>query len=176
MRGRHKKLFKNLQMNYRKLEQELDECKKAFEKQKKELEDQKKELEEQFFLDEAKKAAEAAHEELLLLIHSLITMRDNLLLKRDWIRENNLDDANINKLVENQFREIGKIMQKSGVEVLEDSGRFDISRQTVVDTRPTQDPNLVDHIAEIYRPGYLYKGEVLRGQEIILYTKDEKSV
>lgn len=148
-----------------KLEREKEQCRKRTEE---EIQLRK---EKGLLLDEAKKAADDAYKEHLQLIRSLIDMRDNLLLKRDWIRENNFDDGNMNKLVESQYRETGKILQKSGVEVLEDSGRFDISRQTVVETRPTEDLEKVDHIAEIYRPGYLYKGEVLRGQEIVLFTK-----
>lgn len=53
---------------------------------------------------------------------------------------------------------------------LEDTGVFDSSRHTVVETKPAPEPSKVNDIAEVFRPGYVYKGEVLRGQEIIIYV------
>ena len=108
--------------------------------------------------------------ENLEIIRNIIAMRDNLLMRRDWVRDNSPEDKNAYKLVENQLRETGKLLTKAGVEILEDEGSFDGSRHTVVETRPAQNPSQVDQIAEVFRPGYVYKGEILRGQEVILFV------
>lgn len=111
-------------------------------------------------------AAENKNEEY---IRNMIAMRDNLLMRRDWIKENEPEDVNAGKLVENQLRETANLLKKSGVEILEDDGMFDSSRHTVVETRETDDPLLDNQIAEVFRPGYVYQGNVLRGQEVIIY-------
>lgn len=107
----------------------------------------------------------------LEMIRSLISMRDNLLIRRDWLKDNAPDDQNTMKLIESQLYQTANILKKSGVEILEDQGGFDSNRHTVVDTRPTDDPLLVNQIVEVFRPGYTYQGEVLRGEEVILYVK-----
>ena len=99
----------------------------------------------------------------------MIAMRDNLLMRRDWIKENEPEDVNAGKLVENQLRETANLLKKSGVEILEDDGMFDSSRHTVVETRETDDPLLDNQIAEVFRPGYVYQWNVLRGLEVIIY-------
>lgn len=116
------------------------------------------------------KRADGLNTENLELIRNIIAMRDNLLMRRDWLRDNSPEDKNAFKLVENQLRESGKLLTKAGVEILEDKGSFDGSRHTVVETKPAQDPSQVDQIAEVFRPGYVYKGESLRGQEVILFV------
>lgn len=103
-------------------------------------------------------------------IQNIITMRDNLLMRRDWIAENEPENINARKLVESQLRETGALLTKAGVEILEDDGLFDSSRHTVIDTKFVDDPLLHNQIAEVFRPGYTYKDNVLRGQEVILYV------
>lgn len=104
------------------------------------------------------------------MILNVITLRDNLLMRRDWIQDNDPDNASAMRLVEGQLRETGNLLKKAGVQILEDEGLFDSSSHTVVDTKPVDDPLLDNQIAEVFRPGYAYKGKVLRGQEVILYV------
>lgn len=115
-------------------------------------------------------ASASQDEECEAMILNVIAMRDNLLMRWDWIRDNDPDNASAIRLVEGQLRETGKLLKKAGVEILEDDGMFDSSRHTVVDTKPVDDPLLDNQIAEVFRPGYVYKGKVLRGQEVILYV------
>lgn len=115
-------------------------------------------------------ASASQDEECEAMILNVIAMRDNLLMRREWIRDNDPDNASAARLVEGQLRETGKLLKKAGVEILEDDGMFDSSRHTVVDTKPVDDPLLDNQIAEVFRPGYAYKGKVLRGQEVILYV------
>ena len=104
------------------------------------------------------------------MILDLIAMSDSLLMQRDWLRENAPEDAGRMKLILGQADACRKILMKAGVEILEDEGHFDSSRHTVVDTRPADEAFLADQIAEIFRPGYIWRGEVIRGEEVILYT------
>lgn len=75
------------------------------------------------------------------------------------------------RIVESILRETAGLLAKSGVEIMEDEGRFSSERQTIVDTIETEDDELDGMIAEVIRPGYCYKGEPLRGQEVIIYKK-----
>ena len=126
-------------------------------------------------LESAQDALAKANEQLAKndseeMIRNIIAMGDNLLMRRDYLRENAPEDSNAGKLIKNQLRETANLLKKAGVEILEDEGLFDCSRHTVVDTRPTQDPLMDNQIAEVFRPGYIYKGNVIRGQEVILYV------
>lgn len=104
------------------------------------------------------------------LILDLITLSDSLLMRRDWLRENAPEDAGRMKLILDQIDSCRKILRNAGVEILEDEGHFDSSRHTVVDTRPAEEAFLADQIAEVFRPGYIWRGEVIRGEEVILFT------
>ena len=112
----------------------------------------------------------ALRQEYEAMILNVIALRDNLLMRRDWIRDNAADNSSAMRLVEGQLRETGNLLKKAGVQILEDEGLFDSSCHTVVDTKPADDPLLDNQIAEVFRPGYVYKGKVLRGQEVILYV------
>lgn len=75
------------------------------------------------------------------------------------------------KLVNGQLQETAKVLREMGVSILEDGGAFDSRCHTVVDTKPAPAPEQVDQIAETFRPGYAYRDETLRPQEVILYVK-----
>lgn len=143
----------------------------SIEETERRLEEKEAKLEEvdkkQQLLEQELTLAEQRNEEFIV---NIIAMRDNLLMRRDWIGENEPEDINAAKLVENQLRETANVLKKAGVEILEDDGMFDSSRHTVVDTKPTDDALLNHQIAEVFRPGYIYKDRVLRGQEVIIYT------
>ena len=107
---------------------------------------------------------------LLEMIRGLIAVRDHLLIQRDWLKNQETGKRDAEKFIEGQLAETAKILEKAGVEILEDEGDFDSGRHTVVDTRMTDDIFLENQIAEVFRPGYAYSGELLRGQEVILYV------
>jgi molecular chaperone GrpE (heat shock protein) len=50
------------------------------------------------------------------------------------------------------------------------TGPVDLVRQEIVGWRAAPTPNLVDHIAETVRPGYSWRGQVLRTQQVIIYV------
>lgn len=114
-----------------------------------------------------------AREALQTPISGLIVMRDSLLARADLLRENGVAQSDERfKVVSVSLRETAALLSRMGVTIVEDSGAFDATRQTIADTISTQDPKLANQIARVFRPGYLYQGETLRGQEVIIYVKD----
>lgn len=53
---------------------------------------------------------------------------------------------------------------------VEDSGPLDLRRHEVVGTRAAPASDLVHHIADTVRPGYAWRGRLLRPQQIVAYT------
>lgn len=107
----------------------------------------------------------------LELIRGLIAMRDNLLMRRNWIRDFASGEEAAAKLVEGQLQETATLLERAGVEIMDQTGIFDSRVHTVVETRPAPAPEQAEKIAETFRPGYRFRGEVLRSQEVILYVK-----
>jgi len=107
------------------------------------------------------------------LISQMIAMRDSLLARTDLLRENGVEETDERfKVVASSLRDTARLLQGMGVTILEDEGLFDAARHTIVETIPTDDPVLANHIVRVFRPGYLYEGQPLRGQEVIIYVKD----
>lgn len=104
-------------------------------------------------------------------IWEIITLRDNLLMKKEWLESSSPENATAAKLINGQLQETAKILENMGVEILQDSGMFDSSCHTAVQSRPAPDPEQVDRIAETFRPGYRFRNETLRPQEVIVYVK-----
>lgn len=169
--------------NSQETERKLEETDEMLQKAQQRIEDREQQIKEmaeravtlEQQLESTQWALDKANEQLAQndpeeMIRNIIAMGDNLLMRRDYLRENMPEDDNADKLIKNQLRETANILKKAGVEILEDEGIFDCSRHTVVDTRLTTDPSLDNQIAEVFRPGYIYKGSVIRGQEVILYV------
>lgn len=107
----------------------------------------------------------------LSLIQNLISVSDKLLSQKKWMEEQAPEEKNAYKVVNGQLREIARCLKDTGVEMIDDMGVFDSQYQTVVDTRFAQTPEQIDKIAETFRPGYRFQNELLRPQEVILFTK-----
>ena len=106
------------------------------------------------------------------MIRNLISFRDNQLIKWGFLYEQGeQENSPPIRIVESILRETASLLIKTGVEIMEDEGMFSSERQTIVDTIETEDDELDGVIAEVVRPGYCYKGEFLRGQEVIIYKK-----
>ena len=115
----------------------------------------------------------AAEASLKVVINGLITMRDSLLTRADLLRENGVSETDERfKVVSISLRETAALLNRMGVTIVEDAGTFDPARQTIAETIPTGDEQLVNQIVRVFRPGYLYQGQTLRGQEVIIYVKD----
>jgi molecular chaperone GrpE (heat shock protein) len=67
---------------------------------------------------------------------------------------------------------LGKVLEKEGVTPFEDVGSFDCERQQVVDTRPTDDPEQDNLVCATVRPGYRFREQLVRPQEVVVYTFD----
>jgi hypothetical protein len=61
------------------------------------------------------------------------------------------------------------------VSTLNDTGRLDVLRHEAVGNRPANDPAAVDHIAETVRPGYAWRGELLRPQQVVAYVSSRRT-
>ena len=162
----------NFQENEKQMDRQLDEkedCIRSLEERLRTLETEKAKT--QAALSAAEETVEALRKEQLNMIRDMIALRDNLLMRASWIAENDQEDANAAKLVDAQLRDTGRLLTKMGVEIQEDGGLFDNQKHTVVDTVPAPSEELIDHIFKTARPGYRFRGDTLRFQEVILYTK-----
>ena len=108
--------------------------------------------------------------EQLNCIRDLIALRDKLLMRQSWLEEEAPEEENARKLAASQLRETARCLTNLGVEILEAGGAFDSGCQTVVEPRPAGTPDQMDRIAETFRPGYRFRGEILRPQEVILFA------
>ena len=109
-------------------------------------------------------------EEQVSVIQDLISLRDKLLLRKSWLEEQCPEEQNARKLADSQLRETARCLAGLGVEILEAGGSFDSRYQTVVETRPAETEEQADQIAETFRPGYRFRDEILRPQEVILFA------
>lgn len=114
--------------------------------------------------------SEGVLKEQLSVIRDLIALRDKLLMRQSWLEEEAPKEENARKLAASQLRETARCLTNLGVEILETGGAFDSRYQTVVETRPVEAPDQIDQIAETFRPGYRFRGEILRPQEVILFA------
>jgi len=137
-------------------------------KQEQEIDQLRRQLQEQKKQPDAPASSDAG---LLETISGIIAMRDNLLMRKSWICDFAPQEEAAAKLVEGQLRETAKLLERTGVEIMEGTEAFNSQVHTVVETKPAQFPEQVDQIAETFRPGYRFRGEVLRPQEVILYIK-----
>jgi len=103
------------------------------------------------------------------IIKGIIEMRETIYSRIDWAEENR-EDSSI-KILNTHLKETAKILQSAGVAIYDEADDFDSSICTVVDTIETEDDELADKIAKVFRPGYEYKGEMLKSKEVIIYVK-----
>lgn len=121
-------------------------------------------------LQAEKELVEQYRKEQLSAIQDLIALRDKLLLRKSWLEDQAPEEENAQKVVTSQLREIARCLTNQGVEILEAGGTFDNRFQTTVETRPAETAEQDGQIAETFRPGYRFRNEVLRPQEVILFT------
>lgn len=104
------------------------------------------------------------------IFRDMITLRDSLLLRLEWMRTNTPDEVNAAKLTESLLEETARLMQNIGLVVLLDTGVFNGQTQTIVDTIETDDEALYNHIAQTIRPGYRFEETMLRSQEVKVFV------
>lgn len=94
----------------------------------------------------------------------LIGLRDKLLLLQ-------LDeDSGSNEVSHSLYHELGKILELENILEIEQYGVFDDAVQKVIELEPTLDPALDRQIYKSLRPGYRIGEQLLRPQDVIVYT------
>jgi molecular chaperone GrpE (heat shock protein) len=90
----------------------------------------------------------------------------------DWVLLAKADGTAVRpKVLEEIYRQLTAILAKENVTLLlETNGPCDYERQMVVGTQPTDDPSLNDCVHSTVRPGYLFHQQLIRPQEVIIYT------
>ncbi len=147
----------------RKENEKLNKDNEALQKDNEALQKEKAALQEKNEADN--KANEA-------FISGMIELRDNLYARKDWLVNEIPDNSPALKLVDGELKSTRILMEKAGITVMEDSGPFDGSRHTAVTTVKTDDPSLNNTIESVFRPGYAFGGEVIRGQEVSVYVAE----
>lgn len=150
------------------LEQERNQTQTTLEQERSHAQEAEKKL--RLALQEEQERNEQFCKEQLSMIKDLISLRDKLLLRKSWLEDQAPDEANAQKLVISQLRETARFLTQQGVEILEEEGIFDSQYQTVVETRPAENSEQVGLIAETFRPGYRFRGDILRPQEVVLFA------
>lgn len=120
--------------------------------------------------DRLRGMTEQTIQEEINLIRGIIALRDGLFMKQSWLQSCPEETETAAKVLEGQVRDTAKLLTEIGVEILDECGTFDSSYQTVVETRTAQEPEQIDRVAETFRPGYRFRNEILRQQEVILYA------
>lgn len=116
-------------------------------------------------LDEARQAFEFESEKRLKLVKSLVKFRDQLLMFKE-----NAENEEVSKLLSSLYRETGRFMEQSGIEVLNKCSNFSTDFQTVVETVATDRKELVNTVQSTFRDGYIVDGRMLRPQEVVVYV------
>lgn len=128
-------------------------------------------------LSTEKATAEELHEltqfraDAMELIENLIAMSDKLIVRIEYLQHEEPENITAHKLLESQLKTVEMILKKSGVQILNETGIFDPSYQSVVQTIPSEEEGQVDTIAEVYSSGYRYRGKLLRPQKVIIFSK-----
>lgn len=101
------------------------------------------------------------------MVNEIISLRDKLvIIKRT-------SEASNHEIFDGLYKELGDILTKSGVEILEDKSIRDDSYQRIISVVDTPDENLNEKIFDNFRCGYKYRGRLIRPQEVILYKRVE---
>lgn len=113
-------------------------------------------------------ASEAPRLKLSVTIQELIKLRDWVLLaKKNQPKGDNTVLSAI-------YQQLGRILAQEGVIGIEDTGLFNYERQQIIATQTTDDPEQDEYICDTVRSGYLFQGQLIRPQEVILYCKQEE--
>jgi len=100
-----------------------------------------------------------------------------LIKLRDWVSLAQTGQHPITpEVLEEVYRELGRILAQEHVMSLEDIGPYDVNRQRVVDTRETDDLAQDDTVCHTVRPGYIFHGKLVRPQDVIVYAYKSSTV
>jgi len=74
------------------------------------------------------------------------------------------------ELMEELYRKLGQVLEKGEVVPLEDVGPYDYMKQKIMSTCPVDNPDKNNFVQSTVRPGYMYRGRLIRPQEVIVYS------
>lgn len=106
------------------------------------------------------------------IIESLIAFRDSIVLRDGLASDGEKVDGN--KLLTSLVKETARVFEKNGVKVLEEKGTFNSSIQKVTDVKDTNEKELQDIVADVFRAGYIFENKMIRPEEVILYRYSGK--
>lgn len=112
---------------------------------------------------------EKAHENKLVeQLMIFIAFRDNLVMREGLAKDQRSDEYM--RLFSGLLAETANDLRKCGITILDQTGRFDESCQTIKQAVPTQNEALHEQIVEVFRPGYKLGDVMLRPEEVIVYS------
>ncbi|MCM3882770.1 nucleotide exchange factor GrpE [Frankia sp. R82] len=101
------------------------------------------------------------------VVHDLIAVADRLVdLTAD---EAIADPAAAAAFARWITQRVGTIIIHCELVWIADEGPFDSARHEAVASRPAPDAGQQGHIAETVRPGYLWRGQIVRPQQVVVY-------
>lgn len=123
----------------------------------------------------AKELSEAQDD--LTKYNAYIDSIDDMNIFIEMERQKNSNDSIVSALKRYQDS-MKNDLKKMGVEEIDASvgTKFDMTRHSVEGVRLTDDPEKVDTIAEIFRPGFMKDGQGIRPAEVITYKLESKPV
>lgn len=104
-------------------------------------------------------------------IKSIITFRDSVIMRQGLAESQ--EESSLKSLLNSLIKETANLLEQNHVEILDGKGSFDNSIHIVVEVKQTDDKDLHDKVAQVFRPGYIFEEEMIRPQEVILYSYSE---
>jgi molecular chaperone GrpE (heat shock protein) len=154
--------IKRLQKQSQTFEEDILKLNASYSREKAELEQQVRTAGEKAAMSEKR------YEEL---VASIMTFRDQMMYFKD-----NSQNEDMKTLLQNLYKESGRIVAKSGVELLNGDGAFSTDTQIVKGTVTTEVKELAETIQSTVRDGYRMNGKLMRPQEVILYVENDSSL
>lgn len=102
------------------------------------------------------------------IVMSIIAFRDSIIM-REGLAEGQSENK-LKSLLTSLLKETANILNNSHVSILDEKGKFDSSKHIVIDVQQTEDKELHDMVAQVFRPGYKVEDEMIRPEEVILYA------
>lgn len=159
----------NMRLDIRKLKEET----KSYKSRISELEDRLKNVPKVVGSGEKKAVPDVQNNSDVHFIKEIISLYDNQIIKIDFIKSQSPIDDSALRVAESFIKEIEALLNKEGVEIINDKGEFSGESQLIVDTKDTEIVELGGTICDTIRVGFRYKDEILRAQEVIVYTHKE---